>query len=89
MTDLPHLFEMIVTGFVGLLAWLMSLVHGNVQKNERDLAAFKTHVAINHPLKDSIDGRFDRIEEKMDHRFDKLEEKIEMRRDKQRSTDAE
>jgi len=89
MIDIPHILDNLIYVITAGLAWFMSLIHGNVQKNERDLSDFKTYVAVNHPLKDSIDNRFDRIEQKMDHRFDKLEEKIEMKRDKHRATDAE
>lgn len=73
----------------GMVAFFAKSTHSKTEKNAEDLAAFKTHVAMNHPTHDGINRRFDQVDEKLvkisdkvDEKFDKISDKVEEKFDK-------
>lgn len=67
-----YVIQLVLGGFIGLVALAAKIIHGKTEKTADDLAEFKTHVAHNYPTHDKIKDRFEDI----GHRFDRLEDKI-------------
>lgn len=53
----------------------MKTLYSKTERNSEDLSRFKEYVALNHPVNDSIDKRFDKLEIKIDKILDKMDER--------------
>lgn len=73
LLDFDHFIQIIFSGIIGILGFFIKMIHAKAEKNQTDIASFKTYVALTHPTKETID----RILEKIDARFDKTDEKLE------------
>lgn len=71
--DFHQFFTAIFTFLLGLLGFFMKSAHSKIEKNTEELSAFKTHVALEYPTKESINDRFDKVDQKLEKMLDKLD----------------
>lgn len=71
--DVQHLLDILFGLLVAIMGFFMKTMHAKVEKTSDDLAKFKEYSALNHPVNDSIDRRFDKIESKIDKILDKMD----------------
>ncbi|NPT59123.1 hypothetical protein [Paraburkholderia elongata] len=71
---------------VGTVAWwTFRSIHGRVEANEKDLAAFKLHCAETYVTSSALEKAIDRFSESINAVFDKLnriDEKLDRKVDK-------
>ena len=71
--EIQHLVDILFSLLVALMGFFMKALHMKVEKHGDDMSKFKEYVALNHPVNDSIDRRFDKIESKIDKILDKMD----------------
>jgi len=73
--DAHHIIQVLTGLVITIMAFFMKNLHTKTEKTSDDLARYKEYVALNHPVNDSIDKRFDKIENKIDKILDKMDSK--------------
>ncbi len=71
--DVQHLLDLLFGILVTIMGFFMKNLHNKAEKTSDDLSRFKEYVALNHPVNDSIDRRFDKLEVKIDKILDKMD----------------
>lgn len=71
--DVQHLLDILFGLLVTIMGFFMKTLHAKSEKTLEELSKFKEYVALNHPVNDSIDRRFDKIESKIDKILDKMD----------------
>jgi hypothetical protein len=71
--DVQHIIDFLFGLLVAIMGFFMKNLHAKTEKNTEELSRFKEYVALNHPVNDSIDRRFDKIESKIDKILDKMD----------------
>jgi len=71
--DVQHIIDLLFAVLVGVMGFFMKTLHAKSERTSDDLSRFKEYVALNHPVNDSIDRRFDKIESKIDKILDKMD----------------
>ena len=75
--DVQHLFDILLGLVVSVMGFFAKHTYTKIEKTEADLAAFKTHVAIEHPTNSNIDKRFDKMEKMLERVGEKLDKVLE------------
>jgi len=71
--DVQHIIDLLFAVLVGVMGFFMKTLHAKSERTSDDLSRFKEYVALNHPVNESIDRRFDKIESKIDKILDKMD----------------
>lgn len=71
--EVQHLIDILFGLLTAIMGFFMKTLHAKAEKNADDLSKYKEYVALNYPVNDSIDRRFDKIESKIDKILDKMD----------------
>lgn len=71
--DFQHFFEALFAGVIGMLGFFVKGAHNKAEKTADELNDFKQHVAVDYATKDSINVRFDKIDNKLEKMLDKMD----------------
>lgn len=61
----------------GIVIFIAKHIHGKVDEVSKELSAFKTHVAANHPKHEDISSKFDKVDANINRLADKVDEKFD------------
>jgi len=57
-----NIFEIAITAILSIGGWFVKHMHGKIEKNQEDLAAYKTHVAENYANKNNLEAVMDEVQ---------------------------
>lgn len=70
-----HIIDILAGLVIAAMGFFIRNLHEKTERTAENLSTFKEYVALNHPINDSIDKRFDKLETKIDRILDKMDQK--------------